>query len=108
MADRNVWPTITKTQDSGEGSVSMSDAFKNIGKVQYEGPRTKNAFAFKHYNPDEVIEGKTMKEHLRFSVVYWHTMCGAGADMFGWGTAKRPWDEGCSGIEQARRRVPVF
>ena len=86
----------------------MADAFKNIGKVQYEGLKTKNAFAFKHYNPEEVVEGKTMKDHLRFSVVYWHTMCGAGADMFGWGTAKRPWDEGCSGIEQAKRRVPVF
>jgi xylose isomerase len=76
--------------------------------VKFEGAKSKNPFAFKHYNPDEVVEGKTMKDHLRFSVVYWHTMCGQGADMFGVGTAIRPWDAGKSGIELAKARVPVF
>src|SRR5687767_8400247 len=86
----------------------MPDAFPKIKTIQYEGPKSKNPFAFKHYNPAEKIEGRTMREHLRFSVVYWHTMCGAGADMFGMPTALRPWESGKSGIELAKARVPVF
>ena len=83
-------------------------AFPNIPKIAYEGPQSKNPLAFKHYDAKAVIEGKTMAEHLRFSVVYWHTMCGQGADMFGWGTAVRPWEAGLSGIDLAKARVPVF
>ncbi|MDO6354733.1 xylose isomerase [Caloramator sp. CAR-1] len=60
--------------------------FKGINKIKYEGPKSDNPLAFKFYNPDEVIGGKTMKEHLRFSMSYWHTMCGEGSDMFGRGT----------------------
>jgi xylose isomerase len=86
----------------------MPEAFPKIKTIQYEGPKSKNPFAFKHYNPAEKIEGRTMREHLRFSVVYWHTMCGAGADMFGMPTALRPWESGKSGIELAKARVPVF
>ena len=80
----------------------MSQFFPNIGKIGYEGPKSKNALSYKHYNPDEVVEGKTMRDHLRFSVVYWHTMCGQGADMFGGPTAIRPWDAGLSGIDLQR------
>ncbi len=87
---------------------TMAAAFPKISKIQFEGPKSKNPLAFKHYNPDEKVEGKTMAEHLRFSVVYWHTMCGQGADMFGSPTAYRPWDAGKSGIELAKARVPVF
>ena len=85
-------------------------AFPNIDPIQYEGPQSKNPLAFKWYNPNEIVEGRTMKEHLRFSVVYWHTMCGNGSDMFGWGTWDRPWDRAGKGgaLEQAKRRVPVF
>jgi len=86
----------------------MPAAFPDIAKIQYEGPQSKNPLAFKHYDADAVIEGKTMRDHLRFSVVYWHTMCGQGADMFGWGTAVRPWEKGLSGIDLAKARVPVF
>ena len=86
----------------------MSEAFPNIKTIKYEGPKSKNPLAFKHYNPKEKVEGKTMAEHLRFSVVYWHTMCGQGADMFGGPTAIRPWEAGLSGIELAKARVPVF
>src|SRR5205814_412652 len=53
---------------------SVKSAFPNIPRIQYEGARSKNPLAFKQYNPDEVVEGKAMKDHLRFSVVYWHTM----------------------------------
>lgn len=86
----------------------MPAAFPKIKPIQYEGPSSKNPLAFKHYNPDEVIEGKTMKEHLRFSVVYWHTLRGSGADMFGVGTMKRPWEDGTNSLKMALKRVPVM
>src|SRR6185295_10198317 len=63
--------------------------FPEINAIKYEGPSSKNPLAFRWYNPDEVVEGKTMKEHLRFSVVYWHTFRGTGSDPFGPGTAVR-------------------
>jgi xylose isomerase len=86
----------------------MPTAFPDIGEIRYEGPRSKNPLAFKHYRADERIEGKTMRDHLRFSVVYWHTMCGNGTDMFGWGTAIRPWEKNYTGLDLAKARVPVF
>lgn len=86
----------------------MPSAFPKIKPIRYEGPKSKNPLAFKHYNPDEVIEGKTMKEHLRFSVVYWHTLRGSGADMFGVGTMKRPWEDGTNSLKMALKRVPVM
>ncbi len=86
----------------------MPAAFPDISKIKFEGPKSKNPLAFKHFNASEKIEGKTMTEHLRFSVVYWHTMCGQGADMFGAPTALRPWENGKKGIELAKARVPVF
>ena len=86
----------------------MPSAFPNISKITFEGPKSRNPLAFKYYNPDEIVEGKSMNDHLRFSVVYWHTMCGQGADMFGGPTAIRPWEGGKSGLELAKRRVPVF
>jgi len=82
-------------------------AFPKIKKIKYEGPDSKNPLAFKWYNEDEVIEGKTMKEHLRFSVVYWHTFRNPLADPFGVGTAIRPWDDGTDSIKNAQNRVRV-
>jgi xylose isomerase len=85
----------------------MNPAFPDITKISYEGPKSKNPLAFKHYNPDEVIEGKTMKDHLRFAVVYWHTFRGTGSDPFGSGTMHRPWDDGSNSVENAINRVHV-
>ena len=82
--------------------------FPEIPRIAYEGPKSKNPLAFKHYNPDEIVEGKTMRDHLRFSIVFWHTMCGQGADMFGVATAIRPWEAGLGGLDLAKARVPVF
>ena len=86
------------------------EAFPQIPVIPFEGTGSQNPLAFKHYDADAVIEGKTMRDHLRFSVVYWHTMCGTGSDLFGVGTWDRPWDrETVSGtVEHAKRRVPVF
>jgi len=86
----------------------MAAAFPRIKPIRYEGPDSKNPLAFKHYNPDELVEGRPMKEQLRFSVVYWHTMRGLGADMFGVGTMKRPWEDGTNSLPMALKRVPVM
>ena len=88
----------------------MPAAFPKIPKIQYEGPQSRNPLAFKWYNPDEAVEGKTLKEHLRFSVVYWHTMRGRGGDMFdgGTGTWQRPWEDGTNSLPMALKRVPVL
>lgn len=78
--------------------------FKDIAKIQYEGPRSKNPFAFKYYNPDEVINGKRMEDILRFSVAYWHTFTAEGTDPFGAGTNIRPWYQ-YEGLDLAKARV---
>ena len=82
-------------------------AFPEVNKIQYEGPDSKNPLAFRWYNEDEVIEGKTMKEHLRFSVVYWHTFRGNGLDPFGSPTMVRPWEDGTDSVENACNRARV-
>ncbi len=81
--------------------------FPEIDMVRYEGPKSRNPLAFRWYNPDEVIEGKSMKDHMRFSIVYWHTLRGTGSDPFGPGTAVRPWDDGSNSVDNALRRVEV-
>ena len=71
----------------------MSEFFKGIGKIAYEGKNSTNPLSFKYYNPDEMIAGKPMKEHLKFALSLWHTMGGDGTDMFGCGTADKSWGE---------------
>lgn len=71
----------------------MSEFFKGISKIKYEGRASVEPLAFKYYDPDEVIAGKTMKEHLKFALSWWHTMGGDGTDMFGVGTADKSWGE---------------
>jgi len=86
----------------------MSEYFPNIPKIQYEGPGSDNPFAFHHYNPDEVVAGKTMRKHMRFGAAYWHCMRNRLGDPFGEGTALTPWDSGEETLENALARVPVF
>ena len=69
----------------------MTDYFKNIPAIRYEGANSSNEFAFHHYNPDEVVMGKRMEEHLRFAVAYWHSFAYQGGDPFGGQTFERPW-----------------
>ncbi len=69
----------------------MTDFFKNIPQIQFEGPESRNEFAFRHYNPEEVVAGKTLKDHLRFAVAYWHSFAWPGGDPFGGQTFDRPW-----------------
>jgi xylose isomerase len=83
----------------------MKTTFPNVDKITFEGPRSRNPLAFKHYNPAEIVEGKAMREHLRFAVVYWHTFRGTGSDPFGAGTMQRPWDDGSNSVINAQNRV---
>ncbi len=82
----------------------MGEIFKGIGKIKYEGAASDNHLAYKYYNADEVIGGKTMKDHLRFAVAYWHTFAAAGADMFGAGSYQRSWD-GMDAMDAAKVKV---
>lgn len=78
--------------------------FANVGKIQYEGRQTNNPLAFRHYNADEIVAGKSMREHLRFAVAYWHTLTGGGSDPFGEATAIRSWNR-YSDMDLAKARV---
>ena len=83
----------------------MKEAFPDIQKIQFEGPQSRNPLAFKHYNADEVVGGKKMRDHMRFGVAYWHAMRNSLSDPFGGGTAQRPWDDGTDSVANAQRRV---
>ena len=67
----------------------MKEIFTSVPKIKYEGAGSKNPLAFRFYNPEEVVNGKTMREQMKFAVSYWHTLCGEGSDMFGPGTADK-------------------
>ncbi|MBK1789833.1 xylose isomerase [Persicirhabdus sediminis] len=86
----------------------MSNHFPTINKIQYEGPKTRNPLAFRHYNPDEVVGEKTMREHLRFGAAYWHVMRNELSDPFGAGTSVTPWDDKSESLKNALNRIPVF
>lgn len=79
--------------------------FPGIARIQYEGPETDNPLAFKTYDPSRLVGGKTMEEHLRFAVCYWHTFCATGGDPFGPGTRVHPWAEKGDPIARSRERV---
>ena len=81
--------------------------FPDVPRIEFEGPDSKNRLAFKHYNPTEVVEGKSMEDWLRFSVCYWHTFRATGADPFGAPTMIRPWDDGSDSVENALTRADV-
>ncbi|GGA48121.1 xylose isomerase [Kroppenstedtia guangzhouensis] len=78
--------------------------FEKVNKVEFEGLQSTNKFSFKYYDPEKVVNGKTMKDWLRFSVAYWHTFTSDGSDPFGAGTMIRPWDH-LTGLDLAKARV---
>ncbi len=108
MGSYNQW-LIRENSHKQHGETTMSEAFPGISKIQFEGPDSKNPLAFKHYNATETIEGKTMAEHLRFSVAYWHTFRNGCADPFGGPTRLMPWDDGSESVQNAcNRAVAAF
>ncbi len=85
----------------------MQTYFDQLDRVRYEGPKSTNPLAFRHYNPDELVLGKRMEDHLRFAACYWHTFCWNGADMFGVGSFDRPWQQPGDALEMAKRKADV-
>jgi xylose isomerase len=85
----------------------MPDFFPDVPTIKYDGPDSKNPFAFRHYNASEMVDGKSMKDHLRFAVCWWHTFRGTGADPFGPGCAERPWEDGSNTHRQDLARIDV-
>ncbi|KPC52177.1 xylose isomerase [Amantichitinum ursilacus] len=83
----------------------MADVFANISKVRFEGPETNNLYAFRHYDPQAVVLGKTMAEHLRMAACYWHTFVWPGSDVFGPGVFQRPWYRDGDAINVARGKA---
>lgn len=79
--------------------------YKGIGQIKFEGKESDNPLAFKYYNPEQVVAGKTMREHFRFAIAYWHTFCGQGSDPFGPGTQHFPWDEPTDAIAAAKEKA---
>ena len=79
--------------------------YKGIGAVSYEGKESDNPFAFKYYNPEQKVMGKSMREHFKFAVAYWHSFCGQGTDPFGSGTQNYPWDKSSDPIQRARDKA---
>ncbi|KAA0222513.1 xylose isomerase [candidate division KSB1 bacterium] len=83
----------------------MNTYFADIAPIRYEGPDSKNALSFKQYNPAEKVGQRTMAEHLRFSIAYWHSFCGEGLDPFGQPTLRRPWLQASSAMAAAEQKL---
>jgi xylose isomerase len=84
------------------------EAYPGIGKIEYEGKKSKNPLAFRWYNPEEEVGGKQMKDHLRFAIAYWHSFCGDGSDPFGNATRIYPWKDAANDDKTKRRLDAAF
>jgi xylose isomerase len=85
--------------------VGNKEYFKGIGKIKYEGKESRNPLAFKWYNENQVVFGKTMKEYFRFAAAYWHSFCGNGGDPFGSATIIHPWNEGTDAVSRGKAKM---
>ncbi|MDO6603751.1 xylose isomerase [Arenibacter palladensis] len=85
--------------------IGNKEYFKGIGDIKFEGKESDNPLAFKYYNPDQVVAGKTMREHFKFAIAYWHTFCGQGADPFGPGTQNFAWDQSSDPVQAAKDKA---
>ena len=79
--------------------------YKGIGAIKYEGKDSDNPLAFKYYNPDQIVAGKSMRAHFKFAIAYWHTFCGQGADPFGPGTQNFEWDQPADAMTAAKEKA---
>ena len=79
--------------------------YKGISKIKFEGPESDNPLAFKYYDPEKVVAGKTMKEHFKFAIAYWHSFCGVGSDPFGPGTQNFEWDKSPDPVQAAKDKA---
>ena len=79
--------------------------YKGIDKIKFEGPGSDNTLAFKNYDTEKVVAGKTMKEHFKFAIAYWHSFCGVGSDPFGPGTQNFEWDKSPDPVQAAKDKA---
>lgn len=86
-------------------TTGAKEFFKGIGQITYEGPQTDNPFAYRWYDENKIIAGKTMKDHLRFACAYWHSFCGNGTDPFGGPTHAFPWDTNQDAVARAKDKM---
>ena len=84
------------------------EVYPGIGKIEYEGKKSKNPLAFRWYNPEEVVSDKKMKDHLRFAIAYWHSFCGDGSDPFGNATRFYPWKDANNDDKTKQRLDAAF
>ncbi|KEZ94324.1 xylose isomerase [Nonlabens ulvanivorans] len=85
--------------------IGNREYYKDIDQIKYEGKTSDNPLAFKYYNPEQVIAGKTMREHFKFAIAYWHTFCGQGSDPFGPGTQNFAWDQSSDPVQAAKDKA---
>jgi xylose isomerase len=85
--------------------IGTTEFFKGIGPIPFEGNESDNPLAYKYYDAQRIVAGKPMREHFKFAVAYWHSFCGTGADPFGPGTLKHPWDIPSDPLEAARLKA---
>ncbi|WP_297764984.1 xylose isomerase, partial [uncultured Muriicola sp.] len=85
--------------------IGTKEYYKGIGDIPFEGKGSDNPLAFKYYDPEQLVAGKSMREHFRFAVAYWHSFCGQGSDPFGAGTQAFPWDLPADPIEAAKAKA---
>jgi xylose isomerase len=86
-------------------TLGNKEYFKGIGEIKFEGKESDNPLAFKYYNPDQIVAGKTMRDHFKFSIAYWHTFCGQGSDPFGPGTQNFAWDQSSDAVQAAKDKA---
>ena len=82
-----------------------SEYYKGIGKIQFEGTESRNPLAFRYYKPDRMVAGKPMKEHLKFAMAWWHSLCADGGDPFGHGTLSHPWSRIGDPVEKGKAKM---
>ena len=85
--------------------IGDKEYFKGIGEIKFEGKASDNPLAFKYYNPDQIVAGKTMRQHFKFAIAYWHTFCGQGSDPFGPGTQNFAWDQSSDPVQAAKDKA---
>lgn len=85
--------------------MAKKEYFPGIGKIKFEGKESRNPLAFRYYDPEKLIMGKKMKDWLRFSMAWWHTLCAEGSDQFGGGTKTFPWNEASDPLEAAKDKM---
>ncbi len=83
----------------------QTEYFKGVGKIRFEGPESDNPMAYRYYDEHKLVGGKTMREHLKFAVAYWHSLCGTGGDPFGPGTKPFPWLQASDPVQQAKDKM---